>query len=105
MLPDVLISEILISLPVLSVIDSVLLQGQLFTFSAVVVLVAALVFGLPLTKRHHEHAKGLVLGPEPVLDAGTNEELIVGIGMMDLPIELQMGAVIKEMEKLISDLV
>jgi len=46
------------------------LQAQLFTFSAVVVLVAVLVFGLPLTKRHHEHAKGLVLSPEPVLDAG-----------------------------------
>ena len=74
-------------------------------FSTVVVLIAVLVLSLPLAKRNHEHAKGLVLSPEPVLDAGTNEELIVGIGMMDLPIELQMGAVIKEMEKLVSDLV
>jgi len=74
-------------------------------FSTVVVLIAVLVLSLPLAKRNHEHAKGLILSPEPVLDAGTNEELIVGIGMMDLPIELQMGAVIKEMEKLVSDLV
>ena len=62
------------------------LQAQLFTFSAVVVLVAVLVFGLPLAKGHHEHPEGFVLGPEPVLDAGANEELIVGIGMMDLAI-------------------
>jgi len=59
MLPDVLISEML------SVIDSVLLQGQLFAFSPVVVLIAVLVFGFPTAKGHHEHAKGLVLSPEP----------------------------------------
>ncbi len=62
------------------------LQAQLFTFSAVVVLIAVLVFGLPLTKRYHENTEGLVLGPKPVLDAGVNEELIVGIGVMDLTI-------------------
>ena len=74
-------------------------------FSTVVVLIAVLVLSLPLAKAHHEHAEGLVLSPKSVLGAGANEELIVGIGMMDLPIELQMGAIIKEMEKLVSDLV
>ena len=74
-------------------------------FSTIVVLIAVLVLSLPLAKRNHEHAEGLILSPEPVPDAGAKEELIVGIGMMDLPVEFQMGAVIKEMEKLVSDLV
>ena len=39
------------------------LYSQLFTFSTLVVLVAVLVFDLPTAKRHHEHAKGLILSP------------------------------------------
>ncbi len=81
------------------------LQAQLFTFSAVVVLIAVLVFGLPTAKGHHEHAEGPVLGPKPVLDAGANEKLIVDIGMMDLSVQFQIGAIIKKMKKLISDFV
>jgi len=65
----------------------------------------ALVFGLPPTEAHYEHPKRLILRPESVFDAGTNKELVMGAGMMDLPIQLQMGPIIKEMEKLMANVV
>jgi Na+/H+ antiporter NhaC len=95
----------IIYLKVLSLHSGGPLQAQLFAFSAIVVLIAVLVFGLPLAKGNHEHTEGFVLSPKPVLNAGTNEEFIVGIGMMDLTVQFQIGAVIEKMEKLISDLV
>ena len=66
---------------------------------------AVLVFSLPPTEGYHEHAKGLVVGPESVFDAGTNKELVVGLGVMDSPIQFEIGPIIEEMKELISDLV
>ncbi len=82
-----------------------LLQGQLCTFPSVVVLVAVLVLRFPLAKRHYKHPKGLVLGPEPMLNTRPNKKLVIGTGMMDLPIQCQTGTVIKEVKKLVSKLV
>jgi len=80
-------------------------QRQLFAFSSVVILITVLVFSLPLAEAHYDHSKGLIFCPESVLNAGTNKEFIMGIGMIDLPIQFQMGTVVKEMEKFVSDLV
>jgi hypothetical protein len=92
-------------LPAYSEIGLGSLKRQFLACCAVVVLVTALVFDLPLAERHNEHPKWFVHSPESVLNAGADKKLIVSIWMMDFSVKLQMGAVVEKMKKLISDLV
>ncbi len=76
--------------------------GQLLALSTVIILVAYLIFSFPFAEAHDQHAECTFIGPEPVLLTGLYVEFIVGFGAIYLAVYLQVGAVIEEMEQLMS---
>jgi len=66
---------------------------------------AVLVFGAPAPEADHQHSKRSLFGPESVLDSGLDQELVVGLRMVDLTIQLQVRPVVEEVKQLIANLV
>ena len=81
-----------------------LLWCQFLALSSVVVLVALLVLGAPAAEADNEHSKVGFFGPESVFDARFDKKLIVALGIVDLTVQFQIGAVVEKMEQLVSNL-
>ncbi len=81
------------------------IANHLFALSPVIVLMTALVPGAPTAEGNHQRPEGRISCPEPVLDAGMDEKLVMGLRMVDLTVQFQMRAVIEEMEQFISNFV
>jgi hypothetical protein len=81
------------------------LWSEFPALTPIVILVAILILGAPVAEADYEHSKGRLFGPESMLDARFDQELIMSFRMVNATVQFQTGPVVEEMEQFVSNLV
>jgi hypothetical protein len=81
------------------------LWSEFPALAPVIIFVAILILGAPVAEANYEHSKGSFFGPESMLDARLDKELIMSFRMVNATVQFQTGPVVEEMEQFVSNLV
>ena len=83
---------------------SFIAECQRFPLASVIVFMALLIVGGPLTKAYHKHPEGGVFGPETMFVAGPDKELLVGFWADEFAVEFKNSTGVQNVKQLESRL-